>query len=89
MAWGDLLLAKGNKVRTPIDADFQTNYLSAWTDNGAYYYYNTEPGKNYEQTMLDVKAYLLSLDLPVRAFQFDSCKLKSGAGVSVLFWGIR
>ena len=24
---------------------------------GAYYYYNTEPNKTYEQTMLDVKEY--------------------------------
>lgn len=71
-AWGNLLLQIGNKQRTAIDADFQTNYLSYWTDNGAYYYYNTEPNKTYEQTMLDVKSYWAQLNLPVRSFQFDS-----------------
>jgi hypothetical protein len=35
-AWGDILLAAGGKTRTPIDGDFQTSYLSYWTDNGAY-----------------------------------------------------
>jgi hypothetical protein len=114
-AWGDILLAAGGKTRTPIDGDFQTSYLSYWTDNGAYvsarqesgerawwessssltspahppthahpspsphsphpsqYYYNTIPGQNYEQTMLAVQQYWAGLDLPVRAFQFDSC----------------
>lgn len=34
---------------------------------------NTESGKNYEQTMLDVNTYLTSkLGLPIRAFQYDS-----------------
>ena len=30
------------------------NYLGYWTDNGAYYYYHTEEGKNYQETMMDV-----------------------------------
>ena len=72
-SWGDMLLLAGNKRRTAPTQDFQTAYLSYWNDNGAYYYYHTEPGKNYEQTMLDAKSYLLeTAKLPVRAFQFDS-----------------
>ena len=42
-------------------------------DNGAYYYYLTEPGKTYQQTLLDVKAYFLNtLKLPIQYFQWDS-----------------
>ena len=33
---------------------------------GAYYYYKTEDGKTYEQTMLDVVAYARELDIPYR-----------------------
>lgn len=39
---------------------------------GAYYSYTTEPGKNYQQTVLDVNAYLQSINLPVQSLQFDS-----------------
>lgn len=33
---------------------------------GAYYYYNTEPNKNYEETMLDIKAYADAFDIPYK-----------------------
>lgn len=45
-------------------------YLGYWTDNGAYYYYNTEPGFDYERTMIDVGRYITDIGLPVRYFQF-------------------
>ena len=89
-AWGDLLLQTGGKQRTAPTQDFQTAYLSYWTDNGAYYYYHTEAGKNYQQTMLDVKAYVLDqAQLPVRAFQFDSWWYYRGSGPNgggVVLW---
>ena len=34
--WGDALLAVGGKKRTGVMDDFQTKYLTYWTDNGAY-----------------------------------------------------
>ena len=129
-AWGDMLLTVGNKPRTTPTQDFQTAYLSYWTDNGegalawlyvhvclfhlpapfhiffmiitiipfslspffsgAYYYYHTETGKNYQQTMLDVKAYVIDqAKLPVRAFQFDSWWYTRGSGPNgggVVLW---
>ena len=33
---------------------------------GAYYYYRTEEGKNYEQTILDIKANAVLSKLPYR-----------------------
>ena len=46
-------------------------YVSA-KDNGAYYYYNPEAGKNYQQTMIDVKAYAESVGLPYQYTLLDS-----------------
>ncbi|XP_070576650.1 uncharacterized protein [Ptychodera flava] len=54
------------------DTAFALNYIGYWTDGGAFYYYNTEPGKNYEETMLDVKVYTDSAGIPYRYFQLDS-----------------
>jgi hypothetical protein len=70
--WGDLLLHKYGKPRTRPDADLPIQYLGYWTDNGAYYYYKTEPGTNYQTTMIDVKKYINSISLPVQNMQFDS-----------------
>lgn len=33
---------------------------------GAYYYYNTEPNKTYEETMLDIKIYADALNIPYK-----------------------
>lgn len=38
----------------------------------AYYYYNTEPGKNYEDTILDLHAYMEQESIPVRWILYDS-----------------
>jgi hypothetical protein len=72
LAWGDLLLGRTGKKRTRPDADLIVSTLGAWTDNGAYYYYNTEKGKTMQQTMDDLVQYLKSLSLPVRHFMYDS-----------------
>ena len=52
--WGSLLLKYYNKNSKLKDNDYMINYLSYWTDNGAYYYWLTESNKNYEETILDV-----------------------------------
>lgn len=65
--WGNILLSLSGKQRTGPDADIVISKLSYWTDNGGYYYYNTEPTKTYEQTMIDVKHYLVDdLNLPIQ-----------------------
>ena len=59
-AWGDTLLARTGKDRAVTYRDYALNYLAYSTDNGAYYYYQTEghaakrgppytPGKTYQQ----------------------------------------
>lgn len=48
------------------------------TDNGAFYYYNTEPGKNYEATILDLKAYAVREKIPFRWVLYDSWFYEKG-----------
>lgn len=38
----------------------------------AYYYYNTEPNKNYEQTIIDVVAAIRADQIPIQYIQLDS-----------------
>ena len=71
--WGDALLQNGGaKQRGEWATDISTSYLGWTTANGAYYYYNTEPGKNYEQTILDLKTYVDKERIPVRWVLYDS-----------------
>ncbi|XP_070579108.1 uncharacterized protein [Ptychodera flava] len=69
---GRTLMKYHGKSTVLRDSDFTANYLGYWTDGGAFYYYHTEPGKNYEETMMDVKAYTDSANIPYRYFQLDS-----------------
>ncbi len=70
--WGDLLRAHAGKKRVDRYADTELSYLGYWTDAGAAYYWNTMPGKNYEQTLLAVKEEADARGIPYRYFQIDS-----------------
>jgi hypothetical protein len=72
MKFGDMLLARTGKHRTRPDADLIISTLGYWTDNGAYYYYNTFPSLSMQQTILDVLAYWKTLALPVMHLMYDS-----------------
>jgi len=70
--WGDLLRAQTGKLRVDRYADTGLSYLGYWTNAGAAYYWKTIPGKNYEQTLLAVKAEADTMGIPYRYFQIDS-----------------
>jgi hypothetical protein len=70
--WGLTLMKKGGKDPDLWKEDYSLKYLGYTTDNGAYYYYNTEPGKNYEDTVLDLKAYTVAENIPIRWILYDS-----------------
>lgn len=59
------------------------------TDNGAYYYYNTEPGEDYEQTLVAVKAYADKVGLPYKYVLLDSWWYYRGANGGVANWTAR
>jgi len=84
--WGSLLLKAYDKKPKTIEDDFSVKYLGYWTDNGAYYYYLTEPGKTYADTMIDVYDYINSIKLPVKYYQFDSWWYFRGATNGLVLW---
>ncbi len=72
MEWGKIISAwHGHHPADPY-ADVAMSKLGYWTDNGSYYYYRTEPGMNYEDTLLAVKKYADEARIPYGYFQIDS-----------------
>ena len=97
--WGDALLATYGKSRIATYAtDFGLRYLSYSTDNGAFYYYQTEGGPggaggppykgnaSYERTLIDVKRYADRVGLPYRYVLLDSWWYYQGKGSGVSEW---
>jgi hypothetical protein len=72
LKWGELIQAWWG--HRPVDpyADVAMSRLGYWTDNGSYYYYRTEPGMNYAETLLAVKKYADESGIPYGYFQIDS-----------------
>ncbi|HUT52073.1 MAG TPA: hypothetical protein VM658_01645 [bacterium] len=72
LKWGDVLRAWHQHQRPDAYADVGLKYLGYWTDNGAYYYYKTEKGMNYHDTLLAVKQDADAKGIPFGYFQLDS-----------------
>ncbi|CAH1277104.1 Hypp9481 [Branchiostoma lanceolatum] len=87
--WGGALMRQYGKTRARTESDFSSNYIGYWTDNGAYYYYHTESGKNYEDTMVDVMAYTKEAGIPYRYLQLDSWWYYKGVAGGVKTWDAR
>ncbi|MHA1784505.1 MAG: hypothetical protein ACTSVE_04865 [Candidatus Helarchaeota archaeon] len=78
---GNLLLKfHDSKRKSPYDCP-TLKYLGYWTDNGAYYYYRTEKGLNYEETILKLNEYFDQEQIPIKYIQLDSWWYKKAAGV--------
>lgn len=89
--WGTLLrnyYQKGNSINSR-SKDVTLQYLGFNTDNGAYYYYNTVPGLNYEETMISVKKYADEVGLPYRYVLLDSWWYFKGEDGGVTNWTAR
>eukprot|EP01060_Flectonema_neradi_P022193 TRINITY_DN3046_c2_g1_i1.p1 TRINITY_DN3046_c2_g1~~TRINITY_DN3046_c2_g1_i1.p1 ORF type:complete len:565 (+),score=113.29 TRINITY_DN3046_c2_g1_i1:50-1696(+) len=84
--WGTALLTRYGKDKQVSLSDFTTNYLGYSTDNGAYYYYNTEPNKNYQQTLIDIKAYTEEANIPIHHWLMDSWWYYKGKQNGVKNW---
>ncbi|MFX1420064.1 MAG: hypothetical protein ACFE9N_14195 [Promethearchaeota archaeon] len=69
---GDILLKYHNSKRKSLYANIVTSYIGFWTNNGGYYYYKTEKGMNYEDTMIAIKEYFDKKNIPIRYYNFDS-----------------
>eukprot|EP01083_Nonionella_stella_P114908 340133_1 len=91
LEWGDRELQfHGQRRRgNSHERDYTLQYLGYSTDNGAYYYYYTEPGKNYEDTLIDVKAYHDKVGLPTKWALIDSWWYYKGIAGGVKNWTAR
>lgn len=88
-AWGDALLRYHGKTRAGPGRDSTVKYLGYWTDNGAYYYYHTEPKKNYQETLRDARADHVRAGLPFHYMQLDSWWYPKGKDGGVTRWEAR
>ena len=89
LSLGDALLLRGGKTRTAANADVAVSTLGYWTDNGAYYYYNSENNSesgNMQKTIVDVLAYGESIGLPYRHVMYDSWWYKKECPGSTDSW---
>jgi hypothetical protein len=81
--WGRTMQRAYNRTNEHRLNDLTINYLGYYTDNGGYYYYNTEQGINYEETMVNVNE---KIPLPFHYIQLDSWWYYKGIGGGVTNW---
>jgi hypothetical protein len=84
--WGQIMQKAYNRTNQYRLNDLSINNLGYYTDNGAYYYYHTEDGQNYEQTMIDA---LQNIPLRFHYLQIDSWWYYKGIGDGVFEWVSR
>ena len=70
--WGRLLLDAAGTVRPGRWADALGSKPSYWTDNGAAYWYKTEPGHDVAGSIVAAVDDLRAEDVPIGAVQLDS-----------------
>jgi len=71
-AWGALLLGRAGTVRPGRWADALARRPSYWTDNGAAYWYRTEPGHDVAGSVVAAVEGLRDAGMPVGSVQLDS-----------------
>lgn len=71
-AWGAVLLERAGTVRPGRWPDALGSRPSYWTDNGAAYWYRTEPGHDVGGSIVAAVDALRADDVPIGAVQLDS-----------------
>lgn len=84
-AWGALV--RGSKPAPDRYADLGLSHLGYWTDNGAYYYYETEGEMNEEETLLAVQQEAVARGISYGYFQLDSWWYKKVPQAGLNPWG--
>jgi hypothetical protein len=84
--WGQTMQREYNRTNQHRLNDLTINYLGYYTDNGGYYYYNTEKGINYEETLVNIHH---QIPLPFHYIQLDSWWYYKGIADGVSQWTAR
>ena len=89
--WGRTLRSVYGKADASVsrNRDITLQYVGYTTDNGAYYYYNTEPGKDYGETLVDVKKYSDEIGVPYAYVLLDSWWYYKGSNGGISNWTAR
>ncbi|XP_045596142.1 uncharacterized protein [Procambarus clarkii] len=83
MAWGDALKRYHGAAKMQ---DTSADFLTYYTDNGAYHYYNPLPYINFRDALTHVYNYSLDNNIPFRRLQLDSWWYYKGVGFGVKNW---
>lgn len=72
--WGNLLRRVYDKpsIETAREKDLTLRYLGYTTDHGAYYYYHTATGLNYQDTLIAIQKYAKTRNIPYKYVLLDS-----------------
>ena len=86
--WGAMMRGYYGKedANVAYEKDVTLQYLGFTTDNGAYYYYNTVPDMNYQQTVESIKSYADDLRIPYKYILLDSWFYYRGSNDGVKEW---
>ena len=68
--WGDAMRA--GRPRRPMSDNPLTSHLSYWSDNGAAYWYRTEPGRTNGGSVANAVESLREAGIPIGAVELDS-----------------
>ncbi len=77
--WGQALTDLQGKVRPANNADITLSHLGYWTDNGGSYYYNFQPERGYEGTLVAIRDEFQAKGVPLGYMQLDSWFYPKGA----------
>ncbi|CAF1102529.1 unnamed protein product [Didymodactylos carnosus] len=74
--WGKYMLQYYGKQHVKDEGNHQNDFfmskLGYYTDTGSYYWYNTEPDLNYEETFIKLKQYHVAQQIPIQYYELDS-----------------
>ena len=85
-AWGEAMQRVYKRTNEHRVNDISLNYIGYYMDNGAYYFHNTIPGKNYQDTMLEIAQ---TIDLPLHYLEISAWFYYKGVKGGVSNWTAR
>ena len=84
--WGQTMQRVFNRTNEHRLNDLSLNYIGYYIDNGAYYCYNTLPGKNYQDTMIEIAQ---QIDIPYHYMEISAWFYYKGVKGGVSNWTAR
>jgi hypothetical protein len=84
--WGQIMQRSFNRTNEHRLNDLSINYLGYYLDNGGYYCYNTLPGLDYEDTMIEIAE---QIDIPYHYMEISAWFYYKGVAGGVSNWSPR